>query len=50
MVRLIMGALINLGKGKLTLEELENSLKVALKNRLGPTAPPQGLYLKIVNY
>ena len=50
MVRLIMGALISLGKGKITLEELESSLKNPLKNRLGSTAPPQGLYLKEVHY
>lgn len=50
MVRLIMGALISLGKGKISLEDLEKSLKGPLKNRLGPTAPPQGLYLKEVHY
>lgn len=50
MVRLIMGALVNLGKGKITLEDLEKSLKSPLKNRLGATAPPQGLYLKEVHY
>ncbi|MBY0414948.1 MAG: tRNA pseudouridine(38-40) synthase TruA [Bdellovibrionales bacterium] len=50
MVRLMMGALISLGKGKITIIDLENSLKTPLKNRLGPTAPPQGLYLKEVHY
>ncbi len=50
MVRLIMGALVSLGKGKITLEDLEKSLKTPLKNRLGATAPPQGLYLKEVHY
>lgn len=50
MVRLIMGALINLGRGKVTLEEFEKSLNVPMKNRLGATAPPQGLYLKSVEY
>ncbi len=50
MVRLIMGALVSLGKGKITLIDLENSLKLPMKNRLGPTAPPQGLYLKEVHY
>lgn len=50
MVRLIMGALVSLGKRKITLEDLEKSLKTPLKNRLGPTAPPQGLYLIEVHY
>lgn len=50
MVRLQMGALISLGKGKISLEDLQDSLISPLKNRLGPTAPPQGLYLKEVSY
>ncbi len=50
MVRLMVGALVSLGKGKITLEDMEKSLQTPLKNRLGPTAPPQGLYLKEVHY
>lgn len=50
MVRLIMGALINVGRQKVTLEQIEYSLKHKLDNRLGATAPPQGLYLLTVNY
>ena len=50
MVRLIMGALLSLGRGKITLGDIEKSFEVPLKNRLGATAPPQGLYLKIVHY
>lgn len=50
MVRLIMGALISLGKEKISLEDIKKSLNTPLKNRLGPTAPPQGLYLKKVHY
>ena len=50
MVRLMMGALWNLGRGKITLDELEKSLVVKQSMRLGATAPPQGLYLKEVHY
>jgi len=50
MVRLMMGALVSLGKGKISLDDLQKSLQMPLKNRLGPTAPPQGLYLKEVHY
>lgn len=54
MVRLMMGALWSLGRGKITLLELQKSLQsnqaLPLGNRLGATAPPQGLYLKEVHY
>lgn len=50
MVRLMMGALWSLGRGKITLEELEKSLNIPLDKRLGATAPPQGLYLMKVHY
>lgn len=50
MVRLIMGTLWNLGRGKITLEQLEESLQKPIPKKLGMTAPPQGLYLIQVDY
>ena len=50
MVRLMMGAIWNLGREKITLADLEKSLVTTRKSRLGATAPPQGLYLKEVHY
>lgn len=50
MVRLMMGALWNLGRGKITLEDLSKSLVIPRPKRLGATAPPQGLYLLEVHY
>jgi tRNA pseudouridine38-40 synthase len=50
MVRLIMGALWSLGREKITLEDLRESLTRPMESRLGATAPPQGLYLKVVHY
>ncbi len=50
MVRLIMGALVNVGKGKLSPAQIENSLNTKLDDKLGPVAPPQGLYLARVHY
>lgn len=50
MVRLMVGALWNLGRGKITLEDLKKSLIVPSSKRLGATAPPQGLYLVEVHY
>jgi tRNA pseudouridine38-40 synthase len=50
MVRLIMGALWNVGRGKVSLEELRASLGPKKVERLGPVAPPEGLYMVRVNY
>ncbi len=50
MVRLMVGALIELGKGKISLRDIENSLKNPSVNKLGPTAPANGLCLVSVDY
>ena len=50
MVRLLMGALWNVGRGKISLDEFEKSLKPPRRDRLGIVAPPEGLYLARVNY
>ena len=50
MVRLLMGAIWNVGRGKITLEDFANSLRSIPMKRLGPVAPPQGLYMVRVNY
>lgn len=50
MVRLLMGALWNVGRGKISLQDFEKSLKAPRTDRLGPVAPPSGLYMVCVNY
>ena len=50
MVRLMVGTLWNIGRGKTTLEELEKSLKQPLGKRLGAVAPACGLYKISVEY
>ncbi len=51
MVRLIMGALFEAGKGRVDSNAIKSSLLGGeLKNRLGPVAPPQGLVLYYVKY
>lgn len=50
MVRMIVGTLIKLGMGKVTAEEIEIALVSKEKNNIVWTAPPQGLYLKKINY
>ncbi len=50
MVRLMMGAVWNVGRGKITLEDLKNSLGPTKLPKLGMVAPPNGLYMVRVNY
>ena len=50
MVRLIMGAIWEAGKGKLQLEDLEKAISNKTTGKVGPVAPPQGLYLNKVFY
>lgn len=50
MVRLLMGAIWNVGRGKISLEEFKAALSPIRVPRLGPVAPPNGLYMVRVNY
>lgn len=50
MVRLLMGAIWNVGRGKISLEEFRAALGPNKVPRLGPVAPPHGLYMVRVNY
>ncbi|AEH45242.1 tRNA pseudouridine synthase A [Thermodesulfatator indicus DSM 15286] len=50
MVRNIVGALVEVGLGKLTYEELASILEAKDRSLAPPPAPPQGLFLKEVIY
>ena len=50
MVRIIMGTLIDLGRGNCTLKDIEESLQEGSTKRLGFISPPQGLFLNKVKY
>jgi tRNA pseudouridine38-40 synthase len=50
MVRLIMGVIWNVGRGKVSLEQFKKSLSPPSIKHLGAVAPPQGLYMVRVNY
>ena len=50
MVRLIMGSLWNLGRGKITIQRLKDAIEKNLEGKVGPVAPPQGLYLKEIQF
>jgi len=50
MARLIMGSLWNLGRGKITTEQLKDAIEMKTQGKVGPVAPPQGLYLKEIQF
>ena len=50
MVRNIVGTLVALGLGKMTMEEFRQLLEAKDRTKAGATAPPQGLFLLKVDY
>lgn len=50
MVRIIMGTLMEVGRGKYPPTWISEVLESRDRSRAGPTAPPQGLYLVRVTY
>ncbi len=49
-IRLMMGTLIQLGKGELSLEDIERSLKVDVANQMTYIAPASGLILHKIEF
>jgi tRNA pseudouridine(38-40) synthase len=50
MVRKIVGTLLDVGRGKLTPEDIPRLFELRDRSKSGPTVPPQGLYLVAVEY
>ena len=50
MVRKIVGTLLDVGRGKLRVEDLGEVFEARDRSRSGPTAPPEGLYLVNLKY
>ena len=50
MVRLVVGTLVRVGLGSITVEEAERVLLEKDKDRAGPSAPAKGLFLTGVSY
>ncbi len=50
MVRILVGTLLDVGKGKLTPQQVYEILQAKDRKLAGPTAPPQGLCLVKVDY
>lgn len=50
MVRILVGTLIDVGRGRLPIKRVKDALKTGDRTLVGITMPPQGLYLKSVTY
>ena len=50
MVRIITGTLVEVGLGRIRLEDLPSIIESCDRKLCGLTAPPQGLFLKKVYY
>jgi tRNA pseudouridine38-40 synthase len=50
MVRIIAGTLLDVGRGRLSMERMDLALDEANRDHAGPTLPPQGLYLEWIRY
>lgn len=50
MVRIMVGTLLDIGSGRRSLDSIPEALAVQERTLAGKTAPPQGLFLKMVFY
>lgn len=50
MVRNIIGTLVEVGRGEMTLNSISEAIKLKDRKKTGPTAPAHGLFLEKVNY
>ena len=50
MVRNVVGTLVEVGRGKRSPDWITDVIEAKNRDVAGPTAPPQGLFLKRVDY
>ncbi|HBR22387.1 MAG TPA: tRNA pseudouridine(38-40) synthase TruA [Nitrospiraceae bacterium] len=50
MVRNILGTLVEIGRGEMTLNSVSEAIKLKDRKKTGPTAPAHGLFLEKVSY
>ena len=50
MVRIIVGTIVEVGRGHRGIEDVERALRTGDRSDAGQTAPPQGLFLVRVDY
>ena len=50
MVRKMVGTLLEIGRGRLTADDIPRQFELRDRSAVGPTAPPQGLFLLNIEY
>src|SRR5580704_14247687 len=50
MVRKMVGTLLEVGRGKLTPEDIDKLYELKDRSKSGPTVPPQGLFMVMVEH
>ena len=50
MVRAIVGTLVDLGQGRITVDDLKNIIEARDRSEAGKSVPPHGLYLINIGY
>jgi tRNA pseudouridine38-40 synthase len=50
MVRKIVGTLLDVGRGRLAVDDIPRLFDLRDRSQSGPTAPPHGLFLVSVEY
>ena len=50
MVRIMVGTIVDVGRGKLSLDDVKQALETGNRAKAGKTMEPQGLYLKRIYF
>jgi len=50
MVRKMVGTLLEVGRGKLTPQDIDRLYEIKDRSKSGPTVPPQGLFMVRVDH
>lgn len=50
MVRSLVGTMVEIGRGKMKIDQMKKAIESGDRTLIGPTAPPQGLYLVDILY
>jgi tRNA pseudouridine38-40 synthase len=50
MVRIIAGTIVEVGRGRMTIDEVRAAMERGERRLAGPTLPPEGLRLRWIRY